>query len=157
LQGQKIAQDRFAQMLVNGDTPTPPQRNTVINWVANQTKPDDTVSLAWLKQQVDENYAIAQGRLGALLIEAGNMDRGIELITLAAERGDAFGQYQLSQAFASGDGVEQDLVTAHVWANLAAARDQAEAKDHRDILSDLMTPDQIEQAQYLASAFVAKN
>ena len=51
-------------------------------------------------------------------------------------------------------GVPQDYVQAHMWSNLAASRLIGAIRDSliqsRDRVADLMTPDQIAEAQRLA-------
>jgi TPR repeat protein len=75
--------------------------------------------------------------------------------TLAAESNIAIAQLNLSVMYANGDGVPQDYVKAHIYANLAAAQlpageDRDTAVKNREIVSKLMTPDQVAQAQRLA-------
>ncbi|MFZ0729657.1 MAG: sel1 repeat family protein, partial [Methylovirgula sp.] len=60
--------------------------------------------------------------------------------------------------YANGQGAPQDYVQAYKWFNVAASystnseyRDNA-AKN-RDIMADRMTPEQIKQAQQLATAW----
>ena len=74
---------------------------------------------------------------------------------LAAEQGDAPAQYNLGVAYATGQGVPQDYVQAHMWFDLAASRfSEAEQRDHavknRDLAASKMTPAQIAKAQRLA-------
>ena len=85
------------------------------------------------------------------------MDQGVALISAAAKRGNAFGQYQLALLYGAGTGLPQDYVAAHTWANLAAARGLPEAGRSRDLFAKLMTPDQIAQAQTQARNYVAEN
>ena len=40
---------------------------------------------------------------------------------LAAEQGNAWGQGNLGEAYAKGEGVPQDYIKAYAWLNLAAA------------------------------------
>jgi TPR repeat protein len=56
--------------------------------------------------------------------------------------------------YATGRGVPQDYVQAHMWINLAASRPTGEeretAAELRDLLRTQMTPEQIAEAQRLA-------
>jgi TPR repeat protein len=75
--------------------------------------------------------------------------------TRAAENNIAIAQLNLSVMYANGDGIRQDYVKAHMFANLAAAHlpageDRETAVKNRDIVSKLMTPEQIAEAQRLA-------
>ena len=74
----------------------------------------------------------------------------------AAEQGNADAQFNLGVMYRDGHGVTQDYTRAHMWFNLAtsrathtATRDQV-AKN-RDRAAAMMTPDQIAEAQRMAS------
>jgi len=56
----------------------------------------------------------------------------------------------LGDAYARGKGVPIDLVEAHMWLNLAAARGSYEAKFRSEYVSAQMTAEQITAAQRLA-------
>jgi uncharacterized protein len=80
---------------------------------------------------------------------------------MAAERGDGQAQYNLGLAYARGEGVEQDLVKAHLYFNLAAARlndprGRAAAAKNRDHVAAEISPEQREQAQKLAREWQPK-
>jgi TPR repeat protein len=57
----------------------------------------------------------------------------------------------------NGQGVLQDLVYSHMWANIAASNGVELAVKNRDIAAAKMTPSQLEKAQDLARACVKKN
>jgi TPR repeat protein len=73
---------------------------------------------------------------------------------LAAEQGNARGQYDLGLMYVKGQGVRQDYVQAHMWLNLAASaaleHDRDITVNARDDLAAKMTPAQIAEAQKLA-------
>ena len=71
---------------------------------------------------------------------------------IAAEQGLAEAQNSLGVMYKNGEGVVQDDVKAHLWFNLAAANGLSVAKVSRDVVAKALTPDQIKQAQQLASA-----
>jgi hypothetical protein len=73
----------------------------------------------------------------------------VELEPLAGQ-GDAKAQGDLGAAYVKGEGVPQDYVLAHMWFNLAAAQGNEDARQNRDGVAKLMTPDQIAEAQRLA-------
>ena len=53
----------------------------------------------------------------------------------------------------NGEGVPQNYIQAHMWLNLAGARGDEKAREARDIVKDKMTPEQIAEAQRLASVW----
>ena len=76
---------------------------------------------------------------------------------LAAERGHINSQAILGVMYSMGQGVPQDIIKCHMWLNLAAAQGDAHASDIRRTEEKSMTPQQIAQAQKLASECLAKN
>ena len=81
----------------------------------------------------------------------------------AAEQGDAAAQYALALEYYYGEEVPQNDIQAHLWWNLAAnAGDgwekelQEQAYDLRFCLEQEMTPEQIAEAQRLASEWTMK-
>ena len=76
----------------------------------------------------------------------------------AAEEGDAAAQYALGLKYFYGEEVPQDNIQAHLWWNLAAHAGAEWDKELKDKAYDLrwcleqeMTPEQITEAQRLAS------
>jgi len=74
---------------------------------------------------------------------------------LAAESGTSGALYNLGLIFSVGKGVPPDLVTAHKWFNLAAMRGSEEAKAQRKQLADLMSPEEVAEAQRQAREWMA--
>ena len=68
----------------------------------------------------------------------------------AADQGDSTAQYNLGFMYASGHGMPQDYVTAHMWFDLSAARGDDDAAKNRDVIAQRMTSAQIAEAQKLA-------
>ena len=77
--------------------------------------------------------------------------------TLAAEDGYAPAQNNLGNRYIYGQGVPQDYVRAHMWYNLSASAGVEVAIKSRDSVANLMSPQQIAEAQKLARECVAKN
>jgi len=67
-----------------------------------------------------------------------------------AEKGSAEDQYRTGLAYALGEGVPVDLVTAHKWLNLAAMNGVDEARESRAEISHDMSPQEIAAAQKMA-------
>lgn len=61
--------------------------------------------------------------------------------------------YKLGLIYSTGDSV--DLVQAHMWFNLAAARGSESAKDCRRELSDMMSSSEIAAAQKMAREWLS--
>jgi TPR repeat protein len=74
-----------------------------------------------------------------------------------AEQGDALAQNNLGVIYEFGLSVPQDIVQAHMWFWLAAAQGNKKAQKARDMVAEDMTPDQIAEAQRMASEWMAKH
>ena len=83
---------------------------------------------------------------------------------LAAEQGHARAAYNLGLMYETGEGVPQDYVRAHMWYKLAGSRSTRTLQETywrifagrtRDSLATRMTPDQIAEAQRLATEWDA--
>jgi TPR repeat protein len=53
--------------------------------------------------------------------------------------------------YANGDGVPQNNVRGYIWWSVAAAQGEEDAKRNRDIVAKRLTPDQLTQAQQIAT------
>ena len=79
------------------------------------------------------------------------------MVRLAAEQGVAVAQYNLGVMYATGKGVKQDNIYAHMWWNIAASQENKDAIKNRFIVALKMTPSQLEKAKELAQECVKKN
>jgi len=116
----------------------------------------------WYLKAAEQGLAQAQFKFG-LLYHVGrgvpqDYAAAVSWYRKAAEQGFARAQNNLGLMYAAGWGVARDVVQAHKWYNLAAAGQT----DHemrevsatgRDRLAAVMTPEQIAEAQRLASAW----
>lgn len=75
---------------------------------------------------------------------------------LAAAQGNVDAQFYLASMYFGGLGVAQDYVRAHMWSNLASIRQQTFILK-RDAIASAMTPQQIAEAQKLATECQARN
>ncbi len=73
----------------------------------------------------------------------------------AGQGGAADALYELGLMYCTGRDVEQDMIEAHKWFNLAAARGNDAAKWYRQELSREMTRAQISAAQRRARQWLA--
>ncbi|MBK5198079.1 MAG: sel1 repeat family protein [Methyloceanibacter sp.] len=78
------------------------------------------------------------------------MEISTEKVELAAQTGAPDALFELGMLYATGRDVAADLVVAHKWFNLAAARGNPTALTHRVELSREMSTEQVAEAQKLA-------
>ena len=85
-------------------------------------------------------------------------DLGLARWLAAAADGDINARFDLGVAFSTGsNGAECDLIEAHKWFNLAAARGHEEAAHCRADISDEMTAREIAEAQRRARQWLAED
>jgi uncharacterized protein len=95
-------------------------------------------------------------RLQGRLMDAGaayarkDYATALRLLRPLADQGNAHAQNHLGVMYVHGQGVPQNYVLAHMWANLAAAHGLELASATRDLAAAKMTPAQITEAQRLA-------
>jgi uncharacterized protein len=75
---------------------------------------------------------------------------GIELATCAAEPTDAEGCFDRGMIYSAGAGVPVDMIAAHQWFNIAAARGHKDAAQLRREIAEQMSDAEIGQAQRAA-------
>ncbi len=121
---------------------------------------DYSKAAKWHWKAAVQGVAGAQVELGKLyslgLGVPKDQRRAAELFRRAADQGYADGQSFLADCYWRGDGVPQDFTEAYKWWDLAAAQGNELARRGRDLLMQDMTPQQVNEAQSQASAFVAK-
>ena len=79
-----------------------------------------------------------------------------ELAVMASAAADGQVYFELGCLYAAGRGVAADLVTAHKWFNVAAARGYAPAAERRRELADEMSAAEIAAAQREARLHLAR-
>ena len=87
---------------------------------------------------------------GRQAYNAGRYEEAYKLWQEAARRGDAKSLYELGKLYGDGLGVLRNIVHAHAYFNVAAAKGQREAFAARQIVESRMTPEQLAQAEKLA-------
>ena len=66
----------------------------------------------------------------------------------AAEQGNAEAQQLLGKVYEDGaKGILQDLITAHMWYNIAVANGQRDSAKYRDRAADKLTPSELVEAR----------
>jgi hypothetical protein len=75
----------------------------------------------------------------------------IDALRVRAEQGDALAQNSLGFMYASGQGVSQDYIEAHMWFNSRATGEIRERSvQGRDRAAGLMNPTQVAETHHLA-------
>jgi len=75
----------------------------------------------------------------------------------AAQSGQSEALYNLGLVYATGKGVDVDLITAHKWFNLAAMRGSHAARDIRTEIAQDMSPTEIAEAQRQAREWLSQH
>ena len=112
-----------------------------------------------------ENLA-KQGNLAAQIELANSYRKGIRVtqdyktavkwFTLAAEQGKALAQYNLGRLYYLGKGVPENLIYAHMWAKQSSSNGFEMGAEFTELLTELMTKNQIEEARRLGNECVIK-
>lgn len=83
--------------------------------------------------------------------DTADYDTALREVQPLAEAGNPDAEYSLGVMYYLGQGVTQDLVQAHRWLALAADQGKALAAEMRDVAAAGMTPEQLAEAEKLAS------
>lgn len=138
--GDAVAQYNLALMYDEG-------KNTPQNYVE---------AVKWYKLSAGRGNANAQSNLGAMYAEGTGVPKdyaeAVKWYRLSAGRGNTVAQYNLGLMCAQGQGAPKDYVEAYKWFNLVASSStdkgaSDEAKRNVGVLTPLMTPAQIAEAQ----------
>lgn len=125
-----------------------------LNLVSSATASEESEFVAEMQVLADQGHAIAQFFLGDAYSNGEGVvqdsKEAVKWYRLAADQGDADAQFSLGGAYYNGEGIQQDLAKAHMWINLAANNGKEGAVETRDTLAQLMTPEQLAQAQRMA-------
>ena len=121
---------------------------------------DYTTALKEYRPLAEQGDAVAQFNLGVMYGKGEGVPQdyvaAVKWYRKAAEQGDAVAQSILGVMYGLGEGVPQDYVQAHMWFNLAVAQGDERARGGREVVERIMTPDQITEAQQLASEWEPK-
>jgi hypothetical protein len=133
----------------------------------NGVPQDPDAALKWFRRAADQNNPTAQFHLGVMFSKGEGVPQdnaeAANWFRRAADLGDAPAQYNLGLFYAKGVAGEPNNVSAHMWFNLAAAHFPASdiegrgaAVRNRDLVAKKMTPEEIAEAQKLASQWKPK-
>jgi len=127
---------------------------------------DYTEAARWYRRAAAHSNAMAESTLGDIYYYGRGVPQDYAVAAQwwqrAADQGVAVAQLNLGVIYANGDGVPKDYVKSHFYSNLAAAQlppgqDRDIAVKNREIVSKLMTPAQIAEAQRLAREWRPKS
>jgi TPR repeat protein len=108
----------------------------------------------WFQKSANQGNPWAQYELGKLygkgLGVLQNYTASRKWFRLSAKQGEPLAQYALGLLYQQGVGGERDIISAHVWWNIAASNGHEEAMKKRDILSGLLTEQDLAKAQRVA-------
>ena len=114
----------------------------------------------WYRRAADLGNARAQNNLGAIYRQGlgvpQDFHEAFRWFLRAAEQGNGGAQNHVGLMYYQGDGVKQDLVRAYMWAYLAAQQGVDPSIQALDLLSQEMTPAQIDEATDLARKWKPK-
>ena len=121
---------------------------------------DYAEAVRWYRRAAEQGDADAQNNLGGRYYNGQGVPQdyaeAMRWYRQAAEQGLAAAQSNLGVMYDNGLGVPADYVRAHMWYNLAAANGSTKAPKNRDLITRLMTPQQIAEAQRMASEWFEK-
>ena len=116
---------------------------------------DDREAVKWFRKAAAQGYASAQTSLGSMYhLGEGvpeNDREAVKWFGKAANQGEILGQYFLGTMYYKGEGVPQDYVQAYAWWNLGAAQGAQPAVEGRNSLRQVMTAEQVAEAQKLSA------
>ena len=119
---------------------------------------DDSEAVRWYRLAAEQGDAGAQDKLGDMYSYGrGVTQNHVEALRwyrLAAEQGIVRAQNRLGVEYELGRGVELDYVKAYMWYSLAAATGNSLARDECDRIANLLTPQELREAQALATRCV---
>ena len=114
--------------------------------------PDEAVN--WYSKAADQGHIPAQQKLGSMYEEGEGVEydatEAVKWYRKAADQGDILAQEQLGSIYEKGEGVARDYIQALVFRTLAARDGGPFMAARRDHLAELMTRDQIAEAERLA-------
>jgi S1-C subfamily serine protease len=117
-------------------------------------------AVKWYRKAAEQDDDSAQFQLGTCYFNGQGVQKDIvEAVTWyrkAAEQGNADAQYEVGAAYFNGLGIVRNYVQAYVWMSLALSQGNATAAQYMPLEEQKLTPDQIAEAQELASKFVPR-
>lgn len=123
---------------------------------AETNNPTQQAFIDKIRSAAERGEAEAQLLLGVMYDTGDGVpvddSEGAKWYRKAAEQGHAEAQYHLGVMYAKGEGVPEDYVQAYFWINVAGVSYE-KAREGRDLIRPLMTPQQISEAQALSTKY----
>ena len=111
------------------------------------------IAVKWFALAAEQGNADAQYNLGVMhsfgLGVVPNYQPAVKWYTLSAEQGNALAQYNLGHLYYLGKGVSENMVYAHMWAKQASSNGFEMGTELTELLTELMTVKQIDEARRL--------
>ena len=120
-------------------------------------------AVKWWTKAAEQGHAEAQHSLGVLIYDGSKKFvpkddvEAAKWLRKAAEQGHTAAQTRLSYKYFKGEGVPTDYALSYMWANLAAAQGDHWAKFSILGLPDMMTKEQIAEAQKMTRQWMEKH
>ncbi|HDP26234.1 MAG TPA: sel1 repeat family protein [Deltaproteobacteria bacterium] len=112
------------------------------------------LAFRWIQKSAEQGKAHAQDYLGIMLEEGRGTHKDVSLAASyfirAAQQGNSNAQYNIGRLHAYGTGVPQNFVIAYMWLELSASMNNASSLALQAKLKEVMTPEEIREAQKLA-------
>lgn len=131
----------------------------MVPWMVSAAQSNNAEAETWLVARAGEGMRTAQTALALLQLDRGDTPSApAALLEQAATAGDPQAQWHLGKLYTTGTGtngtgIALDYVMAHKWLNVAAASGVSAAAEQRDLIAQLMTPEQVAEAQTAARTF----
>jgi len=124
--------------------------------------PQDYLEAAkWCRKAAEQGMPEAQTFLGKMFFTGEGVSKdwveARKWFRKAAEQGDGLAQGLLGGIYAGGFGVPKDFIQAHLWYTLAAENGQKRNIKSQRRVEKFMAPEQIAEAQRLASEWKKKH
>ena len=121
----------------------------------NGVPQDYAEAVNWFRLASEQGMASAQFMLGWMYQQGDGVPQdyaeAVNWYRMAAKQGEAWAQNSLGVMYGKGEGVPQNFTNAYILFNLAAAQGNENARKHREIAAEELTPDQLAEARSLSS------
>jgi hypothetical protein len=109
----------------------------------------------------EQGAAPAQYNLAMLYYNGEGVPKNYEIafkwFKLAAQQGLSRAQYSLALMYLQGNDTMKDYTLAHMWLNIVVSQGFEEAKEDRDKVEKLMTPEQLKSARKLFREWIEEH